>query len=209
MIEPVSAFKFPANREINREFRRIRPLSCDFDVQSTRGFNGFQPNSLHNRTGNFFRRTGKDLEQTGNLMGGSAKLRLKRRCSAHVAAASKKFRQQPACHLSRRSKRHACRWHVHYRTGFAAYWRLKSRSAGGRPRIAKEVRDLIRRMSLENPLWHSHFVPLAAVSGCSNQSFAEARLTRSPRRRARSHEFTSGTNRQRPTLLASLMQTWQ
>jgi hypothetical protein len=37
--------------------------------------------------------------------------------------------------------------------GFAAYWRWKSRLHGGRPRIAKEVRDLIRRMSLENPLW--------------------------------------------------------
>jgi hypothetical protein len=42
------------------------------------------------------------------------------------------------------------RWH---RMGFAAYWRWKSRSSGGRPRIAKEVRDLIRRMSLENPFW--------------------------------------------------------
>jgi hypothetical protein len=42
------------------------------------------------------------------------------------------------------------RWH---RRGFAAYWRWKSRSVGGRPRIAKEVRGLIRRMSLENPLW--------------------------------------------------------
>ena len=37
--------------------------------------------------------------------------------------------------------------------GFAVYWRWKSRSPGGRPRIAQEVRDLIRRMSLENPLW--------------------------------------------------------
>jgi hypothetical protein len=37
--------------------------------------------------------------------------------------------------------------------GFAAYWRWKSRSPGGRPRIAMEVRELIRRMSLENPLW--------------------------------------------------------
>jgi len=44
----------------------------------------------------------------------------------------------------------AVRWH---RKGFAAYWRWKSRSPGGRPRIAQEVRDLIRRMSLENPLW--------------------------------------------------------
>jgi hypothetical protein len=42
------------------------------------------------------------------------------------------------------------RWH---RKGFAAYWRWKSRSPGGRPRIPREVRDLIRRMSLENPLW--------------------------------------------------------
>jgi len=42
------------------------------------------------------------------------------------------------------------RWH---RKGFTAYWRWKSRSPGGRPRIAKEARDLIRRMSLENPLW--------------------------------------------------------
>jgi hypothetical protein len=42
------------------------------------------------------------------------------------------------------------RWH---RKGIAAYWRWKARSRGGRPRIAKEVRDLIRRMSFENPLW--------------------------------------------------------
>ena len=42
------------------------------------------------------------------------------------------------------------RWH---RMGFAAYWRWRSRPRGGRPRIDKEVRDLIRRMSFENPLW--------------------------------------------------------
>jgi hypothetical protein len=42
------------------------------------------------------------------------------------------------------------RWH---RMGFAAYWRWKSHSPGGRPRISIEVRDLIRRMSFENPLW--------------------------------------------------------
>src|SRR5947199_9650091 len=39
------------------------------------------------------------------------------------------------------------RWH---RMGFVAYWRWKSRSPGGRPRIAKEVRDLIRRMARVN-----------------------------------------------------------
>jgi hypothetical protein len=39
------------------------------------------------------------------------------------------------------------------RKGFAGYWRWKSRSPRGRPRIAREVRELIRRMSFENSLW--------------------------------------------------------
>jgi hypothetical protein len=43
------------------------------------------------------------------------------------------------------------KWH---RQGFKMYWRWKSRSSQvGRPKLAKEIRDLIRRMSDENPLW--------------------------------------------------------
>jgi transposase InsO family protein len=42
------------------------------------------------------------------------------------------------------------RWH---RAGFRAYWRWKSRSRGGRPRTPAEVRQLIREMSIANPLW--------------------------------------------------------
>jgi transposase InsO family protein len=42
------------------------------------------------------------------------------------------------------------RWH---RAGFRAYWRWKSRGRVGRPGIGIELRDLIRRMSRENPLW--------------------------------------------------------
>jgi hypothetical protein len=42
------------------------------------------------------------------------------------------------------------RWH---RTGFRCYWRWKSRAQGGRPQIDTELRALIRRMSIENPLW--------------------------------------------------------
>ena len=42
------------------------------------------------------------------------------------------------------------RWH---RSGFRLYWRWKSRSRGGRPKVPIEVRSLIRRMSVENPLW--------------------------------------------------------
>jgi hypothetical protein len=42
------------------------------------------------------------------------------------------------------------RWH---RAGFRRYWRWKSRGLGGRPQIAADLRALIRRMSIENPLW--------------------------------------------------------
>ena len=42
------------------------------------------------------------------------------------------------------------RWH---RAGFCCYWRWKSRSRGGRPQIDTDLHALIRRMSMENPLW--------------------------------------------------------
>jgi hypothetical protein len=42
------------------------------------------------------------------------------------------------------------RWH---RAGFRFYWRWKSRSRGGRPRIDTDLWTLIRQMSIENPLW--------------------------------------------------------
>jgi hypothetical protein len=42
------------------------------------------------------------------------------------------------------------RWH---RAGFRQYWRSKSCSLGGRPKIDAELRALIPRMSAENPLW--------------------------------------------------------
>src|SRR3984893_12647219 len=42
------------------------------------------------------------------------------------------------------------RWHW---AGFRCYWRWKSQSLGGRPQIETDLRALIRRMSVENPLW--------------------------------------------------------
>ena len=42
------------------------------------------------------------------------------------------------------------RWH---RAGFRAYWRWKSRPRGGRPKMPREIRQLIRDMSVANPLW--------------------------------------------------------
>src|SRR5208337_1764399 len=41
-------------------------------------------------------------------------------------------------------------WH---RAGFRLFWRWKSRSRGGRPKVPLEIRQLIRATSLANPLW--------------------------------------------------------
>jgi transposase InsO family protein len=42
------------------------------------------------------------------------------------------------------------RWH---RGGFRAYWRWRSRSRVGRPKVSTELRALIRQMGQANPLW--------------------------------------------------------
>ena len=42
------------------------------------------------------------------------------------------------------------RWH---RAGFRSYWRWKSRRRQGRPVVPAEFRQLIREMSIANPLW--------------------------------------------------------
>jgi hypothetical protein len=42
------------------------------------------------------------------------------------------------------------RWH---RGGFKTFWRWKSRKRAGRPKIDHGLRDLIRRISRENPQW--------------------------------------------------------
>ena len=41
-------------------------------------------------------------------------------------------------------------WH---RAGFRLFWKWKSRSRSGRPKVPLEIRQLIREMSLANPLW--------------------------------------------------------
>src|ERR1700737_4461406 len=42
------------------------------------------------------------------------------------------------------------RWH---RAGFRSYWRWKSKQRCGRPAVTVEIRQLIRQMSVANPLW--------------------------------------------------------
>ena len=59
------------------------------------------------------------------------------------------------------------RWH---RQGWRLYWRWKCRRKTGRPQIDGEVRDLVRRLTRENPLWgapriHSELLKLGLVVG--------------------------------------------
>src|ERR1700682_1172762 len=62
------------------------------------------------------------------------------------------------------------RWH---RAGFRCYWRWKSRSLGGRAQIETELRALIRRMSVENPLGVRHaFTANCSSSGLRSRSRA-------------------------------------
>jgi hypothetical protein len=42
-----------------------------------------------------------------------------------------------------------------HRRGFKAFWRWKPRGRAERPRIPREVRDLICKISLANPLWRA------------------------------------------------------
>src|ERR1019366_2698602 len=42
------------------------------------------------------------------------------------------------------------RWH---QAGFRTWWRWKSRNQGGRPKVDCDLRNLVRRMCEENPLW--------------------------------------------------------
>lgn len=52
------------------------------------------------------------------------------------------------------------RWH---RKGFRYYWKRKSRSKPGRPRISLAVIHLIRRMSMENTGWGVGSAPNAVL----------------------------------------------
>jgi len=74
------------------------------------------------------------------------------------------------------------RWH---RSGFRAYWRWKSRSRGGRPKAALEIRRLIRAMSLANPLWgapriHGELLKLGIDIGQTSVAKYMARGRRPP-----------------------------
>src|SRR5580704_10186093 len=74
------------------------------------------------------------------------------------------------------------RWH---RAGFRAYWRWKARSRGGRPSTPAEIRDLICKMSIANPLWgapriHGELLKLGIEVGQTSVAKYMARTRRPP-----------------------------
>jgi transposase InsO family protein len=74
------------------------------------------------------------------------------------------------------------RWH---RAGFRAWWRWKSRPRGGRPRTPDQIRQLIREMSVANPLWgapriHGELLKLGIDVGQTTVAKYMARRRRPP-----------------------------
>ena len=74
------------------------------------------------------------------------------------------------------------RWH---RAGFRTFWRWKSRRRPGRPKVPLEVRQLIREISLANPLWgapriHGELLKLGIDVGQTSVAKYMARRRRPP-----------------------------
>ena len=74
------------------------------------------------------------------------------------------------------------RWH---RAGFRLFWRWRSRSRGGRPKVPLEIRQLIREMSLANPLWgapriHGELLKLGIEIGQTSVAKYMARYRKPP-----------------------------
>ena len=93
------------------------------------------------------------------------------------------------------------RWH---RTGFKAFWRWKSRKRAGRPKIDRGLRDLIQRMSKENPQWgasriHGELLMLGFAVAQSTVSKYMVRPSKPPSQAGR-HFFVI-TRRQSPPLI--------
>src|SRR5215208_7711859 len=74
------------------------------------------------------------------------------------------------------------RWH---RADFRSYWRWKSRRRSGRPAASAEIRQLIREMSIANPLWgapriHGELLKLDIDIGQTSVAKYMARKKRPP-----------------------------
>src|SRR5208282_4519266 len=88
------------------------------------------------------------------------------------------------------------RWH---RAGFRLFWRWKSRAGGGRPKVALEIRQLIRAISLANPLWgapriHGELLKLGIEIGQTSVAKYMARHRKPPSQGWKTFLRGSGAN---------------
>jgi hypothetical protein len=66
-IEPVSISNYLLTGKLTGNFAETGPFRWDFDAQSASQFNGLQPNSLRNGTGNFQTCIRENFQGTGNF----------------------------------------------------------------------------------------------------------------------------------------------
>jgi hypothetical protein len=98
------------------------------------------------------------------------------------------------------------RWH---RAGFKAFWCWKSRKRIGRPKIDRGLRDLIQRMSRDNPLWGAariHGELLMLGFEALNRQFPNTWCGVGPRRRKAGRHFFETTLRRLPLSICALCQ---
>ena len=79
------------------------------------------------------------------------------------------------------------------RAGFRSYWRWKSRHRCGRPGVTVEIRQLIRQMSVANPLWgapsiHGELLKLGIDVAAGSTPSKPRSASRARRQKYQSHE---------------------
>ena len=87
------------------------------------------------------------------------------------------------------------RWH---RQGWRLFWRWRSRTRLGRPRLSAEIRDLIARIARDNPSWGAERIrgePLELGVAVSKQAVQRYRRRGPARPRARPGAPSSATTR--------------
>jgi hypothetical protein len=169
--------KFPANREINREFCRFRPSAGDFRAKSASELSGLQQNSLCNGIGNVWTHNREFFVKSREFSRGPAGQRpnflTTGNCSARACSPARRvslLTVWPCCCSRRRN---------------IADTLSTGRRAGSPPRVAAVRPDLPGRRSAG--------LLCCAAEGLSAQRFAEYlslgqspdALPRARRRRAR------------------------
>jgi len=129
--------------------------------------------ALHKRVGQLEREGAlKDVQIEILLRGGKKRVRLTRRDRVLLTWLCRTPGVRRALVLVKPET--VLRWH---RAGFRLWWRWKSRARGGRPKVSRELRALIARMSQDNPLWGAPRIHGELLSSASTSPRRPSRNT--------------------------------